>query len=55
MGVPWDSPTANLQELFKMSTLDMSLKINNLRLQPHVPDTNELLVEAEWRIFASVN
>ena len=30
------------QEMFKISILDVSLKITNLRLQPHFPGANEL-------------
>ena len=30
-------------EMLKISILDVSLKITNLRLQPHFPGTNELL------------
>ena len=30
------------QEILKISILDMNLKINNLRLQPHLPLANDL-------------
>ena len=33
---------ANSQEILKLSIHEMNLKINNLRLQSHLPGTNEL-------------
>ena len=33
------------QEMLKISVFDMSLKMSNLRLQPHLPGANELTME----------
>ena len=33
---------ANSHEMLKISTLDVSLKISNVRLHMHLPGTNEL-------------
>ena len=38
--VLWHSPGGNF--MLKIPILNMSLKITNLRLQPHIPGTNEL-------------
>ena len=32
------------QEILKISILDLGLKMNNLRLQPHLPWANELMI-----------
>ena len=35
--------------MLKISTLDICLKITNLKLQPHLPGTNELIIsEVLW-------
>ena len=34
---------AILQQMLKMSILNMNLKITDFRLQPHIPDVNELI------------
>ena len=42
--VLWPSTEGNrvLQEILKISILDMNLKIDDLRLQPHLPCANDL-------------
>ena len=37
----WHSPKCNTQEMFKISILDMTSKITDLRLQLHLPGTNQ--------------
>ena len=43
-GVLWPSTESDRvsQEILKITILDMNLKINNLRLQPHLPCANDL-------------
>ena len=46
-GVLWHSPEGYSYEMLKISTLDVSLKITNSRLHPHLPGTNELTCTGE--------
>ena len=41
----WHSPRVYFTGILNISTLDMSLKMNHLRLQPHLSWSNEVIVK----------
>ena len=44
------------EKMRKISIIDTSLKITNYRLHPHLPMAKKRQdIEAEWRMYASVN
>ena len=44
-------PESNSQEILKISVIDLSLKINNVRLQLQLPGVSELKHKKSWTVY----